>query len=476
MAQRIRQTWRQMAMMALALTLGTGTALAGGKKEKGKDKPRPAFTLDKQQEALRKEGYKLAGDKNYGFVNKETLKKAKADKAIIHGSWIQGQTQSLDLQGNALPLPTGYVAVTKYNDSIYLTRNMASEAMAYELYNTQRGRTIACMTEPSDMEMARYYNAVLIRSRQGGAYVSEMRTLDGQHSVWMIDENKYLFAFSINDSCLKDTTSAQCIEWAKAYKAWAYGDKPRLDDQHLYEGNRWIEQMKAAYQKKDYRTATCCADQLTTFDLDAMWDKNGLFACELKDYQVSSLYNLGRYKAVLQAFTSQLGSLLNAMYYSPETKTMKYMYLDDEVKNKYLAHFQKTCRNAQQLQAQREQQNAALFGAIFGAVAGTVGNITGGGSTPATTSVPVSSAYSSGSAAPASQQRSSGSSSSSSSSSASAPAAKRQVQCRACSGRGFVIDERNAGERKYCSKCGETRQAHTHKTCGACKGKGYKEQ
>ena len=471
MTRRINKRLLAMALMALSLT--TATALAGDKK----DKPRPAFTLDKQQEALRKEGLKLAGDKTYGFLTKETLKKAKADKAIVPGTWIQGQTLSLDLQGNTLPLPTGYVALTKYNDSLYLTRNMASEAMAYELYNTQRGRTIALVAEPSDMEMEPLYNAVLLRSRQSGAYVSEMRTLDGCHAVTMVDENKYLFAFSINDSCQKDTTNAQCIEWTKAYNAWIHGSYGRnTDDAQRYQGNQWIEQMKAAFAKKDYRMAASCAYQLTSFDLDAMWDKNSLFACSLKDYLVSSLYNLGRYKAVLQEFTPQIGSLVNSMYYSTESKTMKYLYLTDEVKDKYLAHFQKTCQDAQQLQLQREQQNLAVLGAIFGAVAGTVSNITGGGgsSTPAATSIPASSAYSSGGTAPASS--SARSSSSSSSSSASQPAAKRQVQCRACSGRGFVVDERNAGERKYCSKCGETRQAHTHKTCGACKGKGYKEQ
>lgn len=51
---------------------------------------------------------------------------------------------------------------------------------------------------------------------------------------------------------------------------------------------------------------------------------------------------------------------------------------------------------------------------------------------------------------------------------------KRKEKCRACGGKGFWVDERISGEYKWCDKCGQNRRPHTHKTCGSCKGTGWK--
>lgn len=466
-----------MAMLALALVIGQATATAGGKK----DKPRPAFTLDKQHEALRKEGYKNMYTMN-GRVTKEHIKMAKQDGAIIHGAWVQGQTQSWDKYFNPLPIPQGYVAVKMYSDSLYVIRNMQVDKWTnptYDLYNTKQQRIITSGDAENMLRVIHYYNSVATQTYDNGVYTTELRTLDGAHSTKMSSNEVWPTPMAVFDHCMADTIDPANMAYAKAYTQWAQ-TPDNIDDDKQYRDNNWLMLMFDCFAKKDYSKALICIEQFTAFDLDAMANTEGMLAYRIKSTKANCLLKLGRYKELLKDFSSAANGIATGMNYSTITHDMSCSVLvSDEVKSTYAISMNRLCQQAQQLQAQREQQNAAMWGAIFGAVAGTVSNIAGGGSSSAATSVSTSSAYSSGSAAQASQQRSStGSSSrsSSSSSSASAPAAKRQVQCRACSGRGFVIDERNAGERKYCSKCGETRQAHTHKTCGACKGKGYKEQ
>lgn len=50
----------------------------------------------------------------------------------------------------------------------------------------------------------------------------------------------------------------------------------------------------------------------------------------------------------------------------------------------------------------------------------------------------------------------------------------RKEKCRACNGMGFWVDERISGDLKWCDRCGKSRKPHAHKTCGSCKGTGWK--
>lgn len=65
------------------------------------------------------------------------------------------------------------------------------------------------------------------------------------------------------------------------------------------------------------------------------------------------------------------------------------------------------------------------------------------------------------------------SNSSNESSRASEPVKKKE-KCRACDGKGFWVEERISGELKWCDRCEKSRKPHSHKTCGACKGTGWK--
>lgn len=57
-----------------------------------------SFSLEKDKERLRKAAYKYRED-----IPKEVLKMAKKDNAILHGTWIQGQTKSWDLFASLCP-------------------------------------------------------------------------------------------------------------------------------------------------------------------------------------------------------------------------------------------------------------------------------------------------------------------------------------------------------------------------------------
>lgn len=50
---------------------------------------------------------------------------------------------------------------------------------------------------------------------------------------------------------------------------------------------------------------------------------------------------------------------------------------------------------------------------------------------------------------------------------------KKKVKCITCKGKGFWVEERISGDKKWCDRCGEARKPHAHKTCGTCKGVGW---
>ncbi len=50
---------------------------------------------------------------------------------------------------------------------------------------------------------------------------------------------------------------------------------------------------------------------------------------------------------------------------------------------------------------------------------------------------------------------------------------RKKRPCRACGGKGFMVEERIAGEPKWCDKCGKSRNPHIHETCPSCKGNGW---
>lgn len=94
-----------------------------------------SFSLEKDKERLRKAAYKYRKD-----IPKEVLKMAKKDNAILHGTWIQGQTKSWDLLGKPLPIPEELVPLCRYNDSVFAIRNTTMEAQFVQLYNTKKKR------------------------------------------------------------------------------------------------------------------------------------------------------------------------------------------------------------------------------------------------------------------------------------------------------------------------------------------------
>lgn len=124
---------------------------------------------------------------------------------------------------------------------------------------------------------------------------------------------------------------------------------------------------------------------------------------------------------------------------------------------------------ARQKRIQQEKQNAVFTAILGGFLNGLSNALINTSSTTAKKSYSTPVKAFSGSHSSASTK-----SSSSSSSSSTSVREKRKEKCRACQGTGLWIDERISGDLKWCDRCGKARKPHTHKTCGSCKGTGYK--
>ncbi len=129
-------------------------------------------------------------------------------------------------------------------------------------------------------------------------------------------------------------------------------------------------------------------------------------------------------------------------------------------------------RIAEERRLQRQREHAQIMSQILGTFLNALTN---------SIASSISDSDHTGSPASAPAQRHSGSpsssdsgSSDSDSSSAETPA-KRTRPCKACDGTGLWVDERISGDEKWCDRCGTTRKPHTHKECGACRGRGYQE-
>ena len=128
-----------------------------------------SFSLEKDKERLRKAAYKYRED-----IPKEVLKMAKKDNAILHGTWIQGQTKSWDLFGKPLPIPEAYVPLCRYNDSVFAIRNTMMEAQFVQLYNTKKKGLVCILANSLDEIVYQpFLNSVLSNFKAPYGYSNE---------------------------------------------------------------------------------------------------------------------------------------------------------------------------------------------------------------------------------------------------------------------------------------------------------------
>lgn len=147
-----------------------------------------SFSLEKDKERLRKAAYKYRED-----IPKEVLKMAKKDNAILHGTWIQGQTKSWDFFGKPLPIPEELVPLCRYNDSVFAIRNTMMEAQFVQLYNTKKKGLVCILANSLDeIVYLPFLNSVLSNFKAAYGYSNELTTLDGKYSFTKSD-NKPLF-------------------------------------------------------------------------------------------------------------------------------------------------------------------------------------------------------------------------------------------------------------------------------------------
>lgn len=241
-----------------------------------------SFSLEKDKERLRKAAYKYRED-----IPKEVLKMAKKDNAILHGTWIQGQTKSWDLFGKPLPIPEELVPLCRYNDSVFAIRNMMMETQPIQLYNVNRGVINVLAYSLDGIVYQPFLNSALSNIKESFGYSNVLASLDDKYFFSVIDINA-LNSLQVADLCRKDSAKAESMEYADYMDRWKhyYYTSKVPDDRELYKDNVWVQDAERYYALGEYRKALHCIEQFMAFDIDGMNDRNGMFAYELKYMQL----------------------------------------------------------------------------------------------------------------------------------------------------------------------------------------------
>lgn len=421
-----------------------------------------SFSLEKDKERLRKAAYKYRED-----IPKEVLKMAKKDNAILHGTWIQGQTKSWDLFGKPLPIPEELVPLCRYNDSVFAIRNMTMEAQFVQLYNTKKKGLVCILANSLDEIVYQpFLNSVLSNFKAPYGYSNELTTLDGKYSFTKSD-NKPLISLQVVDFCRKDSANAKSMEYADYMDRWKhyYYTSKVSDDRELYKDNVWVQDAERYYALGEYRKALHCIEQFMAFDIDGMNDRNGMFAYELKYMQLKCYRELKKYNDVLAAmdYLKRADYLADGMYFSPQSKSIVVCAgVSEDVETNFKSKMLTLCKECQTLQEERERNNAIFAAALLGALGTTVSNITG--SSNQSSGV----AYSGGGGA---------ASSASTAAAGSSASTKTATRCTACNGKGVCQSCKNhpgkatssSKDRTPCKVCGGKI------TCQYCGGSGFKK-
>ena len=435
------------------------------KKKSTTNPMRLRFTLDKEKEQLRKSAYKYRDD-----IPKEVLKQAKKDKAILHCTWIQGQTQAWDLQGRPLNIPDAYKPLRRYNDTLFVIQNTLkdpNQPYCIEMYVLGKGG-IGCVAKSlDDYSYYPFLNSVLVNDKtEQGYYWNNLYSLDGKHS-FIVQKDKSMNITEMVDSCRRDTAKSS-VEYTSIMDSWKYlfFNTKICDDEELYKNNVWVQKANSFYAMGEYRKALDCIDQFVSFDMHGMNYRSGMFAHQLKYMQIKSLMQLKKYNAVLNAMDiiKGCGSLAHDMYYSPQLNDIIVSAgvpkdVEATFKNKFLV----LCQECQRLQAQQERSNAILGAALLGAISGTVSNIAGGGSSNQSSSGGyVGGAATSASSAGSSQQTAS---------------TKTAPLCSACNGTGRCQACKNHPGRATSNEKDKTqcKNCNGQIKCQYCGGSGYKK-
>lgn len=316
-----------------------------------------SFSLEKDKERLRKAAYKYRED-----IPKEVLKMAKKDNAILHGTWIQGQTKSWDLFGKPLPIPEAYVPLCRYNDSVFAIRNTMMEAQFVQLYNTKKKGLVCILANSLDEIVYQpFLNSVLSNFKAPYGYSNELTTLDGKYSFTKSD-NKPLISLQVVDFCRKDSANAKSTEYADYMDRWKlYYYKSKVsDDRELYKDNVWVQNAERYYALGEYRKALFCIEQFMAFDIDGMNDRNGMFAYELKYMQLKCYRELKKYNDVLAAmdYLKRADYLADGMYFSPQSKSIVVCAgVSEDVETNFKSKMLTLCKECQTC---RKSANATI--------------------------------------------------------------------------------------------------------------------
>lgn len=307
-----------------------------------------SFSLEKDKERLRKAAYKYRED-----IPKEVLKMAKKDNAILHGTWIQGQTKSWDLFGKPLPIPEAYVPLCRYNDSVFAIRNMMMETQPIQLYNVNRGVINVLAYSLDGIVYQPFLNSALSNIKESFGYSNELTTLDGKYSFTKSD-NKPLISLQVVDFCRKDSANAKSMEYADYMDRWEhyYYTSKVSDDRELYKDNVWVQDAERYYALGEYRTALHCIEQFMAFDIDGMNDRNGMFAYELKYMQLKCYRELKKYNDVLAAmdYLKRADYLADGMYFSPQSKSIVVCAgVSEDVETNFKSKMLTLCKECQTL-------------------------------------------------------------------------------------------------------------------------------
>lgn len=420
-----------------------------------------SFSLEKDKERLRKAAYKYRED-----IPKEVLKMAKKDNAILHGTWIQGQTKSWDLFGKPLPIPEAYVPLCRYNDSVFAIRNMMMETQPIQLYNVNRGVINVLAYSLDGIVYQPFLNSALSNIKESFGYSNVLASLDDKYFFSVIDINA-LNSLQVADLCRKDSAKAESMEYADYMDLWKhyYYTSKVSDDRELYKDNVWMQDAERYYALGEYRKALHCIEQFMAFDIDGMNDRNGMFAYELKYMQLKCYRELKKYNDVLAAmdYLKRADYLADGMYFSPQSKSIVVCAgVSEDVETNFKSKMLTLCKECQTLQEERERNNAIFAAALLGALGTTVSNITGSSNQSS------GAAYSGGGGA---------ASSASTAAAGSSASTKTATRCTACNGKGVCQSCKNhpgkatsnSKDRTPCKVCGGKI------TCQYCGGSGFKK-
>lgn len=315
-----------------------------------------SFSLEKDKERLRKAAYKYRED-----IPKEVLKMAKKDNAILHGTWIQGQTKSWDLFGKPLPIPEAYVPLCRYNDSVFAIRNMMMETQPIQLYNVNRGVINVLAYSLDGIVYQPFLNSALSNIKESFGYSNVLASLDDKYFFSVIDI-KALNSLQVADFCRKDSAKAESMEYADYMDRWKhyYYTSKVSDDRELYKDNVWVQDAERYYAMGEYRKALHCIEQFMAFDIDGMNDRNGMFAYELKYMQLECYRKLKKYNDVLAAmdYLKRADYLADGMYFSPQSKSIVVCAgVSEDVETNFKSKMLTLCKECQTC---RKSANATM--------------------------------------------------------------------------------------------------------------------